>query len=154
MNDTSVNIVIGGEAGQGLATVGQLLSKSLVRAGYHIVVTQDYMSRIRGGHNTFCIRTGVKPVHGGRSSIGILVAMAQETVSLFKDKLTGSGLVILGEKLDAEGARGLKAPFKELAPKPIFENVAPWACSAASWALTGRCLPDCCPIPSRKRARQ
>ena len=54
----TVNIVIGGEAGQGLVTIGQLLAKALVRNGYFIGVTQGYQSRIRGGHNTFAIRTG------------------------------------------------------------------------------------------------
>jgi len=43
-----MNILIGGEAGQGLATSGQLLSKSLVRSGYFILVTQSYQSRIIG----------------------------------------------------------------------------------------------------------
>ncbi len=31
--NSSINLMIGGEAGQGLATVGQILAKSLVRAG-------------------------------------------------------------------------------------------------------------------------
>ena len=54
-----VNLLIGGEAGQGLVTIGQILTKCLVRTGYHVVVSQDYMSRIRGGHNTYAIRVGV-----------------------------------------------------------------------------------------------
>ena len=53
-----MNILIGGEAGQGLVTIGQLLGKALVRGGYFIVVTQGYQSRIRGGHNAFAIRAG------------------------------------------------------------------------------------------------
>ena len=57
MNAGAFNIAIGGEAGQGIVTVGELLSKLLVRNGYSIVVTQSYQSRIRGGHNTFYIRT-------------------------------------------------------------------------------------------------
>ena len=36
MADHSLNIVIGGEAGQGLVTIGQLLAKALVRNGYFI----------------------------------------------------------------------------------------------------------------------
>jgi 2-oxoglutarate ferredoxin oxidoreductase subunit alpha len=49
MTGTTLNILIGGEAGQGLVTIGQILAKSLVRSGYSIVVTQSYQSRIRGG---------------------------------------------------------------------------------------------------------
>jgi len=62
MKDATFNILIGGEAGQGLITVGQILSRILVRSGYFIVVTQDYQSRIRGGHNTFAIRVGIDEV--------------------------------------------------------------------------------------------
>ncbi len=124
MNKTGTNILIGGEAGQGLATVGQLLAKSLVRAGYHISVTQDYMSRIRGGHNTFAIRVGIQDVFAPLETVDILVAMNNETVELHKDRLAPDGLVLLDEELDACQARCYPVPFSELAPKVIFENVA------------------------------
>ena len=67
----TLNILIGGEAGQGLVTIGQLLSKSLVRSGYFVVVTQRYQpcshdrdscscgsfSEIRTSHTGLPIRT-------------------------------------------------------------------------------------------------
>lgn len=34
MRDDTMNVLIGGEAGQGLVTVGPLLAKSLMRSGY------------------------------------------------------------------------------------------------------------------------
>ena len=55
MSHTGRNIVIGGEAGQGLVTIGQMLTRALIRSGYEVVVSQDYMSRVRGGHNTYKI---------------------------------------------------------------------------------------------------
>lgn len=57
-----LNTLIGGEAGQGLVTVGGLVARSLVRAGYRVVVAQSYQSRIRGGHNVFSIRVHYCPV--------------------------------------------------------------------------------------------
>lgn len=131
MSKTEINILIGGEAGQGLATVGQLLAKSLVRAGYHIVVTQDYMSRIRGGHNTFAIRAGVDDVAAPVESVDILVALNNETVELHKDQVAEDGLVLLDEKLDACQLRCFPVPLEELAPKTIFENVAALGALAA-----------------------
>ena len=94
-----VNILIGGEAGQGLVTVGELLAKSLVRAGYHIIVTQSYMSRIRGGHNTFAIRVGVESVGAPVESIDFLVALNDETVQLHEKELTSTGLIVADEAL-------------------------------------------------------
>ena len=58
MKDKTTNLLIGGAAGQGLATISDILCKALVRHGYLIIMTQDYMSRVRGGHNTFAIRFG------------------------------------------------------------------------------------------------
>lgn len=118
------NILIGGEAGQGLATVGQLLAKSLVRAGYEVVVTQDYMSRIRGGHNTFAIRAGVQDILAPVEDIDILVALNNETVQLHQNNLAEGGIVLLDATLDACSLHCYQAPFKDMIPKPIFENVA------------------------------
>ncbi|UZP68514.1 2-oxoacid:acceptor oxidoreductase subunit alpha [Desulfovibrio mangrovi] len=118
------HIVIGGAAGQGLVTVGQMLSKGLVRAGYEVLVTQDYMSRVRGGHNTYNIRTGVTPLTGPAESIDILVALNQETVSLHKRALGSDGILILDEGFDAEGLAALHVPFASLAPKAVFQNIA------------------------------
>ena len=124
MQEPCVNIVIGGEAGQGLVTVGDFLAKALVRAGYAVVVTQDYQSRIRGGHNTYAIRLSPEAVHGPRLSIDLLVALSSETVHLHSRQLTERALVLADESIDLAGHKGLSIPFTALCPKPIFENIA------------------------------
>jgi len=122
MSDTCINIVIGGAAGQGLATIGTLMSKAMTRAGYHVLVNQKYMSRVRGGHNTFAIRVGLEPVVSPIDEIDILVALNAETVELHQDDLSDKGIVICGDDIDAGDRPGLRIPFKELAPKPLFYN--------------------------------
>lgn len=124
MSEMSINILIGGEAGQGLVTIGQLMSKALVRGGYHILVNQDYMSRIRGGHNFYAIRTGPEPVHCNTEDIDILVALNEETLDIHKDALTRGSIVVADENIDCKGLNSLNVPFRELAPKPLFYNVA------------------------------
>lgn len=44
-----INILVGGEAGQGVQSVGLILSKTFTRGGYHIFADQDFESRIREG---------------------------------------------------------------------------------------------------------
>ncbi len=122
MSDTSINIVIGGAAGQGLATVGTLMSRAMTRAGYHILVNQKYMSRVRGGHNTFAIRLGPDPVVSITEEIDILVALNAETLELHKGELKDGGIVILGDDIDCGDLNALRIPFKELASKPLFFN--------------------------------
>ncbi len=124
MSDGSVNILIAGEAGQGLVTVGELLTKSLVRSGYCVHVNQDYQSRIRGGHNTFAIRAATFPVEAPVDEVDILVALNQESIDLHRSQVKEGGLLLLGESLDLDGECVIRIPFKELAPKPIFYNVA------------------------------
>ena len=122
MRDSTFNILIGGEAGQGLVTVGQLLAKSLVRSGYSIVVTQSYQSRIRGGHNTFAIRVGVDQVIAPTESVDLLVALDANTFTLHRKDLLSNGLVVLAAAFDVDGDTLLRVPFKELA-QDRFSNI-------------------------------
>jgi 2-oxoglutarate ferredoxin oxidoreductase subunit alpha len=118
-----MNILIGGEAGQGLVTIGQLLGKALVRSGYFIVVTQGYQSRIRGGHNTFAIRVGVDEVDAPEEAVDLLVALDRDTVTLHSKDLLPGGLIIIDAALEIAGDRLLRVPFKELA-QDRFSNIA------------------------------
>jgi 2-oxoglutarate ferredoxin oxidoreductase subunit alpha len=47
------NIMVAGEAGQGVQSVCVILSKTFTLGGYHIFADQDFESRVRGGHS-FC----------------------------------------------------------------------------------------------------
>ena len=118
-----MNILIGGEAGQGLVTIGHLLGKALVRSGYFIGVTQGYQSRIRGGHNTFAIRVGVDEVDGPVEAVDLLVALDINTATLYRKDLLSGGLIVIDAALEIAGDRLLRVPFKELA-KSRFSNIA------------------------------
>lgn len=123
MTDPSVNIVIGGEAGQGLVTIGQILAKGLVRRGYSIVVTQGYQSRIRRGHNTFAIRAGVDEILAPKETIDLLICLDAQTAALHKPELSTGGLMVVDSR-EGDGAPGLKVPFKELASLKFANTVA------------------------------
>ena len=123
MTGTTLNILIGGEAGQGLVTIGQVLAKSLVRSGYSIVVTQSYQSRIRGGHNIFSIRVGSDEVIAPTESVDLLVALDGDTATLHLNELSSNGLVVVDSALDIVGNAFLRVPFKDLA-EGRFSNIA------------------------------
>lgn len=123
MQGDILNVLIGGEAGQGLVTLGTLFTQTMVRSGYEVLVTQDYMSRVRGGHNTFAVRFGVTPPLAPVREIDFLVALDQESVDLHGKDLAPQGLVITGEKIDPRDFRAYQIPFSRLAPKPIFANI-------------------------------
>jgi len=122
-----VSILIGGEAGQGLVTVGQLLCKCLTRSGYDIDVYQSYMSRVRGGHNFFAIRAGTGIRKAPVGGVDILVALDEQTHRLHNHKVREGGLALFDEKIDPGGDACfscVQVPFADLAPEPMFINVA------------------------------
>jgi 2-oxoglutarate ferredoxin oxidoreductase subunit alpha len=121
---TTRNILIGGEAGQGLVTVGQILAKGLVRSGYSICVTQGYQSRIRGGHNTFAIRVGVDLLKAPQEAIDLLVALNAETVGFHKGDLSPRGLIVIDEAFDITDDGAVKVPFRTLASDQYTNIVA------------------------------
>lgn len=126
MGVQTVNVVIGGEAGQGLVTVGQLLAKSMVRSGFEILVTQSYMSRIRGGHNTFTIRCGVGTISAPREPVDLLIALDRETISWHAAELAPGATIVVDAALFAEVdlpcTSCLKVPFSDLS-KARYHNV-------------------------------
>jgi len=126
-----INVLIGGEAGQGIVTIGLILAKSFVRSGYSIATQQVYESRIRGGHNTFAIRAGVETITGPRESIDILVALNEESLRLHEEEINSGSLVIQDEAFNAINSNTLKVPYKDIASSKYINTVALGATAAA-----------------------
>ncbi len=124
MASKTFNILVGGEAGQGLVTVGELLTRCLVRSGYFVVVTQTYQSRIRGGHNTFAVRVSTDPIVAPQEPVDLLVALNAETVKLHREELVPDGLTIVDEAFGLTDDSCLKVPFKELSTRRSTNIVA------------------------------
>jgi 2-oxoglutarate ferredoxin oxidoreductase subunit alpha len=120
----TTNLLVGGEAGQGLATVGLVLAKSLVRSGYQIVVVQSYESRIRGGQNTFAIRIGTDHLAAPQEQVDLLVALNAETVELHKEELSPHGVVVADVAFATAERPCLAVPLRDLAGKLFVNTVA------------------------------
>ncbi len=117
------NILIGGEAGQGLQTMGHVFSKSLVRSGFSVHITQTYESRVRGGHNTFAIRVGNEKVLAPQESIDMLIALNEETVDIHRKNLTSDGRVIGNAEWKKEMKNWIGVPLKQFGDE-IYWNTA------------------------------
>ncbi|MCX8069859.1 MAG: 2-oxoacid:acceptor oxidoreductase family protein, partial [Thermodesulfovibrionales bacterium] len=111
-------IKIGGEAGQGIQTIGDSLSVVFAKSGYYIFTNQDYESRIRGGHNYYKIRFSDKPVLCSKSAIDIVVALDKESLIKYQKDLTEYGQIIYDSQalnIKYEGNQFLDVPFNKLA---------------------------------------
>jgi 2-oxoglutarate ferredoxin oxidoreductase subunit alpha len=112
------SIKIGGEAGQGIQTIGDTLSRVFSRSGYHVFTNQDYDSCIRGGHNYYQIRFSENPVMAPREAVDIVVALDNESVVRHEQELTKNGLVIYDSSISKtkyEKAHFIDIPFVNLA---------------------------------------
>jgi 2-oxoglutarate ferredoxin oxidoreductase subunit alpha len=105
-------IKIGGEAGQGIQTIGDTLARVFARTGHHVFTHQDYESRIRGGHNFYQVRLSDRPVMSSRDRIDIVVAMDTESIACHEHELTDEGYLIYDSSI-------LKAKYD----KPHFIDI-------------------------------
>ena len=112
------SIKIGGEAGQGIQTIGNTLARVFARAGHHVFTHQDYESRIRGGHNFYQVRLADRPVMSSRERIDIIVALDKESIGLHEGELNENGVIIYDSdtlRQKYEKPHFLDVPFLKLA---------------------------------------
>jgi len=95
---TDVNFMVGGEAGQGVQSVGFILAKAFARGGYHVFADQDYESRIRGGHNFFRIRVKDSRVGAIAEPVDMLLALNKGSIDLHGKELAARGVVIFDKE--------------------------------------------------------
>ncbi len=91
-----LNILFGGEAGQGPNILTNILGQALVKQGYYVFYSRDYQSLIRGGHNFNVLTFSDKPVYSNDSQIDILVALDENTETIHKDALKKKSVVLKG----------------------------------------------------------
>jgi len=92
-----LNILFGGEAGQGPNLLTHILGEALVKQGYYVFYSRDYQSLIRGGHNFNILTFSNEPVHSNDSKINILVALDENTKNIHKADLKKNGIVLEGK---------------------------------------------------------
>ena len=91
------NVMMAGEAGQGVQSVGFILCKALARGGFHVFADQDYESRVRGGHNFFRIRAQDTEVGAISETLDMLLALNKESIDLHQKEMAKDGLIIFDD---------------------------------------------------------
>jgi 2-oxoglutarate ferredoxin oxidoreductase subunit alpha len=109
------NLLIGGAAGQGMETIASVLVKLLKRKGFEAFTLQDYMSRVRGGHNFFQIRFGNEEINSHSDKIHGIIALNNETITLHIDNLNENGFIIVDEEMQYNDDRIMRLPLKTIA---------------------------------------
>ncbi|MEE9211327.1 MAG: 2-oxoacid:acceptor oxidoreductase family protein, partial [Phycisphaeraceae bacterium] len=73
-------LAIGGAAGQGIATPGNILARMFVRRGLHLNAYNAYQSIIRGGHILLTVRVSDQEVYSHGDRLDLLLCLNQDTM--------------------------------------------------------------------------
>ena len=89
-----IEIMFGGQAGDGSLTTGDLIAGVFKRMGLEVYTYKDFPSRIRGGHTNYVIRAGEHPHWGMADFVDGLVAFDLEAVEAHIDEMRPGGFII------------------------------------------------------------
>lgn len=141
--EIDVTVTIGGEAGQGILTVGNILTTVCRNAGLFVLGINEFESRIRGGHSFFQVRISDRPVAAPDDKIHLLVALNEESYELHKDQLAdgGRGLMEKSEDIDADNL--ITIPISEISEAAGGDMFTNTVAAGAALALLGAPLSLC-----------
>ena len=113
-------IGIGGAAGQGVATPGDIFAKIFSRRGLHLNAYNAYQSIIRGGHTFLTIRTGPDKVTNMSDRIDLMIPLNQDTMDRHLHLLSAGAACIYNSDTiksgpPAEGVQLCPLPVSKLA---------------------------------------
>jgi 2-oxoglutarate ferredoxin oxidoreductase subunit alpha len=87
-------LAIGGEAGQGIATPGDILARIIVRRGLHLCTYNAYQSIVRGGHIFLTMRISDADIQNHGDKLDLLLCLNQDTMDRHQ-RLMGPGSRII-----------------------------------------------------------
>jgi 2-oxoglutarate ferredoxin oxidoreductase subunit alpha len=113
-NNSEINLVLGGEAGQGLQTIAQILARMFLNGGLHVVAVSEFMSRIRGGSNSVTLRAAPTPVRALSGRLDLCVLLDREALPRLRSRCGPATLRIGDPQLFAEDPGLLPLPLQAL----------------------------------------
>lgn len=112
--DIDISVKIGGEAGQGIQTVGDLLATVCWKTGLYVTVVNDFESRIRGGNSFVELRITNHPSFAPSDKLHILAALTRSALDIAQGDVSEGGVMLSDEEENAESGI-IAVPFSKLA---------------------------------------
>jgi len=96
--DKEVSILIAGEAGQGIESITNIISKVFKENGFNVFYTLEYMSRIKGGCNSSSIRISNSKVSAYKEKADFIFALSKDAINhlkkrIFKDSIPENAFI-------------------------------------------------------------
>jgi len=115
-------LAIGGAAGQGIATPGDILARIFVRRGLHLNTYNAYQSIVRGGHIFLTVRVGSEPVLNHGDKLDLLLCLNQSTMDRHLDLMGPGTSVIFNSDTIKSGNAGDGVQFCALPIAELTDN--------------------------------
>ena len=111
-----LSIGIGGEAGQGIATPGDILARIFVRRGLHLYTYNAYQSIIRGGHIFLTVRLSNQEIYTHGDRLDLLLCLNQDTMNRHLNLMGEGSRVVFNSDTITPGEVN---PGAQLCPIPV-----------------------------------
>ena len=109
-------LAIGGAAGQGIATSGDVIAPVFARRGLNLQVYNAYQSIIKGGHTFLTLRTSNEPVRSIGDKLDALVTLNQDTMDRHLRHMKAGSAVFFNSDTIKPGQPN---PGVQLCPLPV-----------------------------------
>ena len=107
---------IGGAAGQGIATPGNILARIFTRRGLNLYAYNAYQSIVRGGHIFLTIRINDSEIACHGDNLDLLVCLNQDTMDRHLGLMGAGGRVVFNADSITPGTA---AGGVQLCPMPV-----------------------------------
>ncbi len=94
------SIKLGGESGQGINTLGLLLSKSLKSVGYNIFAYREYPSLIKGGVASYQIDISNEAINSSSKICNLLAILDPDSITEYLESLNLNGILIYDDEIE------------------------------------------------------
>ena len=155
-------LAIGGAAGQGIATPGNILARTFVRRGLHLYAYNAYQSIIRGGHIFLTIRVSDDEVGNHGDKIDLLLCLNQDTMNRHLGLLGpgartifNSDSVVPGDV--PEGVQLCGLPIKDLTENDrnkLVQNTVALGAMMSLWSLEFQILADALSLQFQRKGQE
>jgi 2-oxoglutarate/2-oxoacid ferredoxin oxidoreductase subunit alpha len=125
-----ISVRVGGQAGDGIASVGEAVARSFSRMGLHVFGHNAYQSVIRGGHVWYQARAAEGRPYSPGDHVDVLYAFDKATVDIHAAQVRPGGTVVYDpEKFTVAstnlpaGVVGLEVPTLAIARKYTNQSI-------------------------------
>ncbi len=123
-----ISLRIGGEAGDGALTAGNIIAKIFSRYGLFVSTYKDFPSQIRGIHTNYTIRASFMKKFARPSKLDFLFALDRESVFYHQHELKKNGIIIVEKKFSQginfrEDLKVFEIPFIDIVLKEFKKGV-------------------------------